>query len=174
MQDTKLSKQAETYLILCLEKIKIVMNFWGKMWNTSLWLNIPQCTAIINKYKQSPFPADSEWKRAGEKKKKYVCICFLYNFGMHSDFTPGSREREIEYIILIHTGKEREFSHQHCPKWHFSLKSWKFLGLPSRTVQAYSTGGEMRNSSVGWEAVWPGTCCMSSRAGHGGGRWGLF
>lgn len=64
-------------------------------------LNIPQYTAIINKYKQSPFPADSEWKRAGEKKKKKVCICFLYNFGMHSGFTPGSREREAEDAILI-------------------------------------------------------------------------
>lgn len=64
-------------------------------------LNIPQYTAIINKYKQSPFPADSEWKRAGEKKKKKVCICFLYNFGMHSGFTPGSREREAEDAILV-------------------------------------------------------------------------
>lgn len=72
-------------------------------------LNIPQYTTLINKYKQSLFPADSEWKRAGEKKKKNGCICFPYNFGIHSDFTPGSREREAaDTILKLNLYLERE------------------------------------------------------------------
>jgi len=41
-------------------------------------------------------------EKSWREEEKNVCICFLYNFGMNSGFTAGSRGREAEDAVLIH------------------------------------------------------------------------
>lgn len=149
------------------------------MWNTSLWLNIPQYTTIINKYRQSPFPADSEWKRAGEKKKMSVYVFFIILECIQASHQAAEREKQrTPFSYASHTWKECEFSHQHCPQWSLDPESRIFLGLRLWTVKDYFAGGGMRGSFVGQEAIRPIVFCEGGTAGlgqqEGGLSWCLF